>query len=216
MKAIVKKRILVPQIRKSGNIEVMLYKIENEKWNEYVMRSKTNILDKMLIHAQNIIWMSETDTELKDKYVIVEVELPGLRAMRCEGRVSNTSTILYPIPQPVTRIVFLKKESEELKPIHFLDFTGENWIYDSVVYGYELEYDAILVETPENKRIVLKEELLIPSKSKLVEKKTRKKKKRKIKKKKVPSKSKRMKSKKKRKRRRVRRSRKKKRGGRSK
>ncbi len=175
----------------------MVYEIEREDWSEHSIRSKTNVLDKMLIHAQNIVSMLDSSGELKDKYVVVEVELPGLKAMRCEGKVSGSSTILYPIPSPITRMVFLKKENEELKPVYTIEFKGEKWVYDSIIYDKDLEYDAILVETPEDKRLVLKEELITPTRSKLVEEKRKKTRKRRRKKKKSKKKSKRRRKRKK-------------------
>ena len=89
--------------------------------------------------------------------------------MRCEGEVLGPSTILYPMPKPIRHIMFLKKEGEELKPVYKIEFPGETWIYDSIVYVEQLDFDALLVETSEDKRIVLKDELNLPTRSKLVE-----------------------------------------------
>jgi len=187
LKTIVKTKLLRPKRYSDNKVEVMVYEIEHEDWSEHNIRSKTSVLDKMLTHAQNIVSMLDSSGELKDKYVVVEVELPGLKAMRCEGKVSESSTILYPIPSPITRMVFLKKENEELKPVYTVEFKGENWVYDSIIYDKDLEYDAILVETPEDKRLVLKEELITPTRSKLVEEKRKKTRKRRRKKKKTTS-----------------------------
>ncbi len=176
MKVIAKTKFFKPVTVRDDKVELLLYVIEDEKWIEHTFRSsKTSNLEKMLIYAQNLLSITQSTTNVKNKYVVVEVESPGLKALRVEGTVSNVHAILFPVPQPVKTIAFFKKEDGELREVHRINFNKEYWIYDSAIYVKDLEYDSILIETIEDKRIVFKDEIMVPIRSKVIGKKERKK-----------------------------------------
>ncbi len=195
MKALVKTLVLKPEYLEDDRVKILLYKVSDEEWDSHIFRGSTNLLDKMLAYANNRVIMKSTTLKDLEGYIFSEVEVTGLKASRGEGVVKNVETILYPRPQPLQRIVFLKKEDSMLKPVHEVKLDGEYWVYDSAIIVKNLEYDAILIETLEDKRIVLREEIIIPTRKKIGEttkslkkkrrkRKTRKKKKTSAKKKK--------------------------------
>jgi len=145
-----------------NNFNILLYELIDEKWFENTIRSRRELLDELLAVAQNTISLIESSGELRDKYVYVEVEYPGLKASRGDGRVENVETIVFPIPMPLKTIVFYKRSNGELIEVNRIDFKQEKWIYDSFIKSTEVDFDAILVESIENKRVILREELILP------------------------------------------------------
>jgi len=178
---IVKMKVLKPEIYEDGALRILTYSIESEKWEELEVSSRKDLLSEMLTVAQNKISQLGSIMQFSGRYVVVEVESLGLKAMRCEGAVPNTTTLLFPVPKPIRRIVLLKKEGEVLKPVREIKFSSEAWVFDTLVNLYTNDLDAILVETLEEKRLILKEELSLPLRSKQAEvsKKARKKRRRK-------------------------------------
>jgi len=152
-------RNLRPILQHSDYADITLHTIESEDWRIEDIHVTENVLDKMLVDAQNIITTLEARGLLDDKLGLVEIETTGLKVTRCDGRGVDAKTLLYPIPKPVRRIVFLKKKNEHLEPVHSVDLTGELWVYDSVLNIKNSDFDAILVETIDDKRVVLKDEL---------------------------------------------------------
>lgn len=162
MKIIVKTKFFKPIVFSDNNFNILLYELIDEKWFENTIRSRRELLDELLAVAQNTISLIESSGELRDKYVYVEVEYPGLKASRGDGRVENVETIVFPIPMPLKTIVFYKRSNGELIEVNRIDFKQEKWIYDSFIKSTEVDFDAILVESIENKRIILREELILP------------------------------------------------------
>ncbi|MEM1675916.1 MAG: hypothetical protein QXX35_03470 [Desulfurococcaceae archaeon] len=162
MKIIVKTKFFKPIVFSDNNFNILLYELIDEKWFENTIRSRRELLDELLAVAQNTISLIESSGELRDKYVYVEVEYPGLKASRGDGRVENVETIVFPIPMPLKTIVFYKRSNGELIEVNRIDFKQEKWIYDSFIKSSEVDFDAILVESIENKRIILREELILP------------------------------------------------------
>lgn len=162
LKTIVKTRFFKPVSIENNGVNILVYELVDEKWSTSNIKSRENLLDKLLVIAQNTLSTLESSGELRDKYVFVEVEYPGLRASRGDGRVEGSEVIVFPIPQPLKTIVFLKKEGNELVEVNKIVFKQEKWIYDSIIRISNMDYDALLVESIENKRIILREELLSP------------------------------------------------------
>uniref|UniRef100_A0A7C4D9J9 Uncharacterized protein n=1 Tax=Staphylothermus marinus TaxID=2280 RepID=A0A7C4D9J9_STAMA len=162
MKIIVKTKFFKPIVFSDNNFNILLYELIDEKWFENTIRSRRELLDELLAVAQNTISLIESSGELRDKYVYVEVEYPGLKASRGDGRVENVETIVFPIPMPLKTIVFYKRSNGELIEVNRIDFKQEKWIYDSFIKSTEVDFDAILVESIENKRVILREELILP------------------------------------------------------
>jgi len=159
LKFFIKVKSLKPILQYSDYADITLYTIESEDWRIEEIHVSGSVLDKMLVDAQNIITILDTRGLLNDKLGLVEIETTGLKVTRCDGRGVDAKTLLYPIPKPVRRIVFLKKKGELLEPVHSVDLTGELWVYDSVLNIKNSDFDAILVETIDDKRVVLKHEL---------------------------------------------------------
>jgi len=166
-----KLRALKPSKREFEGFQLIAYSIESEVWEEREVSSEGDLLSNMLTLAQNAVSKQAPATLQREGsgYVCAEVEYPGLRAVRCEGSAPSVSAILYPIPKPVKSVVLLKRSGEELKPVKTISFEAETWIYDTAVTSSGLDFDALLVETSEDKRLVLREELEIPVRSKLAE-----------------------------------------------
>jgi len=162
LKIIVKTKFFKPIVFSDNNFNILLYELIDEKWFENTIRSRRELLDELLAVAQNTISLIESSGELRDKYVYVEVEYPGLKASRGDGRVENVETIVFPIPMPLKTIVFYKRSNGELIEVNRIDFKQEKWIYDSFIKSTEVDFDAILVESIENKRVILREELILP------------------------------------------------------
>lgn len=182
MKIIIKTRFFKPVKIEDKGINILVYELVDEKWSENIVKTQKNLLDKLLFMAQNTLSIIESSGELRDKYVYVEVEYPGLKASRGDGGVKDTEVIVFPTPQPLKTIIFFKKENNELKEIYRIDFKQEKWIFESVIKSSDLDYDAILVESIDSKRIILREELLVPFKIHFIEE-INKKKRRRVKKK---------------------------------
>ncbi|OYT40524.1 MAG: hypothetical protein B6U89_01885 [Desulfurococcales archaeon ex4484_58] len=177
MKAIVKTRIYKPQIVEDDVLRLIVYRIEDEKWEARDFRKSPNLIDKMLAYATNVVTLN-TGSGFKNGYVYVEVETPGLRVFKGEGRLSSVDTILYPNPQPLNKVVLLRRVNEELKPVHELRVKSEYWIYDTVIeLKKNIEYDALLIVTSEDARIIFRDELKLPV-FRSVEKRRRRKKRR--------------------------------------
>jgi len=166
-----KLRALKPSKREFEGLQLIAYSIESEIWEEREAPSEGDLLSSMLTLAQNAVSKQAPVTLQREGegYVCAEVEYPGLRAVRCEGSAPSALTILYPIPKPVKRVVLLKKEGEVLKPVKTISFEAETWVYDTAIASRGLDFDALLIETSEDKRLVLKEELEIPVRSKFAE-----------------------------------------------
>lgn len=159
MKTIVKIRFFKPLNIESNGINVLVYELVDEKWFQNTIKSQRDLLSKLLVMAQNALSVLDSSGELREKYVYVEVEYPGLKASRVDGRVQGIETIVFPMPQPLKTIIFLKKENNELRETYKLFFKQEKWIYDSVITTSNIDFDALLVESIENKRVILREEL---------------------------------------------------------
>jgi len=162
IKAIVKTRVLKPTLYSDEHVDIVLYEIVDEEWDTHVFRASSNLIDKMLAYANNKIVLKQSMSGMIDGYIFSEVEATGFKTVRGEGLVKNIETILYPIPQPLRRIAFLKKIDGELKQVHEIKPPGEYWIYETTLVTKDLDYDAILIETSEDRRIVLREEIIIP------------------------------------------------------
>ncbi|MEM4620367.1 MAG: hypothetical protein QW607_09145, partial [Desulfurococcaceae archaeon] len=128
MKIIVKTKFFKPIVFSDNNFNILLYELIDEKWFENTIRSRRELLDELLAVAQNTISLIESSGELRDKYVYVEVEYPGLKASRGDGRVENVETIVFPIPMPLKTIVFYKRSNGELIEVNRIDFKQEKWI----------------------------------------------------------------------------------------
>jgi len=158
LKFFIKVRSLKPILQYSDYADITLYTIESEDWRIEDIHVSGSVLDKMLVDAQNIMTTLQAGGLLDDKLGLVEIETTGLKVTRCDGRSVDAKTLLYPIPKPVRRIVFLRKKNDHLEPVHSVDLTGELWIYDSVLNIKNSDFDAILVETIDDKRVILKHE----------------------------------------------------------
>jgi len=162
IKAIVKTRVLKPTLYSDEHVDILLYEIVDDEWDTHVFRASNDLIDKMLAYANNKIVLKQSMSGMIDGYIFSEVEATGFKTVRGEGLVKNVETILYPIPQPLRRIAFLKKTDGELKQVHEIKPPGEYWIYETMLVTKDLDYDAILIETSEDRRIVLREEIIIP------------------------------------------------------
>lgn len=168
-------RVLEPQSIGSEKVSVVAYKIVNEEWEKEKLKGKLST-DKLLAYAQNIIQRIQNNIE-SSRFVLVEVEAMGAKAVRGEGGLSNAQTLISPIPQPLKRIILLKKSDSRLVPVGELDINGEYWVYDSVISATNYDFDAILIETKDYVRILLREELELPKRVKVISEKRRKKRK---------------------------------------
>lgn len=165
VKALVKTTLLEPGIISSDKVRLILLERKEGEWSEHRFRMSENIIDRMIVLANNYVITNMRE----NAYVFAEVEVPGLRAFIGEGRVPGVETFLTIMPEPVLRIVFYKLEGEEVKPLHVIEPKGELWGYESKIYvepGFE--YDLIIVETPNFIRAILPDELKFPQKASTV------------------------------------------------
>ena len=160
--------------RKIGNDAVritLLERIEAE-WSEHNLRKHEKLIDRMLVLAHNNVIRHMSSVGGENKYIFSEVEAPGLRAIVGDGQIKDTETLLFLKPEPITRIVVLKKnkETDMLEKILELNISKELWCYETKLeFLKNMEWDAILVESPERKRIILREETKLPLREKIVQ-----------------------------------------------
>lgn len=181
---------LSPIIYKNNSVELTLFKFEDINWGEKELKGSLSI-DRIYAETQNVLTRFMQTNKVNNEYVLVEIEAVGLKASRCEGSVTNASKLLYPIPQPIRRIVFYKKNGEELSKIHEVNFPSGYWVYDGYLSTSNFDWDVMLIETSSGRRIISRRELLESSKvvtegkTKKKKTRTRKSRKRKTKKKKT-------------------------------
>jgi len=162
LKSVVKSGVLIPELVKDDRVRLIMYRVSREEWWQSDLRARTNILDQLLASAQNTLSLMLQNQEISEGYVFAEVATTGLRAFRGEGKLDRSMAYLSLMPQPVKRIIFMKKKEKKLEKVYELVLNGEYWVYDTVVETQDLNYDAVLVETVEDARIVLREELEQP------------------------------------------------------
>ncbi len=160
--------------RKIGNdtVRITLFERIEAEWSEHNLRKHEKLIDRMLVLAHNNVIRHMSSVGGENKYIFSEVEAPGLRAIVGEGQIKDTETLLFLKPEPITRIVVLKKNKETniLEKILELNISKELWCYETKLeFLKNMEWDAILVESPERKRIILREEAKLPLREKIIE-----------------------------------------------
>ncbi len=153
-------------------IKLVLLEREEGEWTEETKRRSKHLLDRLLAYANNVVIMSQ----VREGYVFGEAEIPGLKAFVGEGGFRGAETLLLPLPQPVTRITLYKKgETDTAVKVHEYMPPGEMWGYETKIeVDPALEYDLIVVETPEGPRPLFRHELKIPTRKTQAKKKKKK------------------------------------------
>ena len=160
--------------RKIGTDKIRLTLLERieAEWSEHNLRKHEKLIDRMLVLAHNNVVRHLSSVGADNKYVFSEVEAPGLRAIVGEGQIKDAETLLFLKPEPVTRVVVLRrnKETGMLEKITEINVSKELWGYETKIeLPEDMEWDALLVESPERKRLILKEEIKLPLREKIVE-----------------------------------------------
>jgi len=171
LKLIVKSFKLTPFNEESDLLSMKLLEQSDEDWAELDLDldpregNGGKLLEKMLEIAGNKLttWMSREGKD--DSYKFVGVEAPGASTIIGEGSVAGVETLLAPKPTPLIRVRLVKVEgNEKYRVIHEFKPSRESIVYEGaiLVKDPKLDYDLILVETPEDTRILLPHELVLP------------------------------------------------------
>ncbi len=192
-KALARVVVYKPSVREVDGLRIVGYEMEEKEWTKMSFRSKLeNLVNRMAIEASRLAYSYREENSYTYAYIIA----PGLMVFEGEGETSGSKTILYPVITRLDKIKLLKKKDSSLEVVKEYDIGKEFYIYDGWIELREpIDYDALLLETETGSRILLKEELYIPTQTRIKsvekEKKKKAKKKRKTKtKKKVETKKK--------------------------
>lgn len=160
---VVKRIYLRPEEISAGGLKATLYSVEEDEWSLVeVDEMGENMLNKMMEIAGNEL----ARIRPRDHYAFVTVESPGLSVIIGEGLVEGSRTILSPKPSPLKSIKLIRVVGEEGKyeVVAEIKPEGEKYVYDGLIeLPPDISYDLILVETSEDRRIIMPSELLLPA-----------------------------------------------------
>ncbi len=160
MKVLVKLTKYLPEQVGDEKIKLYLLKREELGWRIENKRRSKHVLDRLLAYANNAVITNMAE----NAYIFAEAEIPGMKAFVGEGGFKDVETILLPLPQPVNKVRIVKiKEGEKTETIHEYEPPAEMWGYESkITIAPEIEYDLIIIDTPEGPRPLFPDELKIP------------------------------------------------------
>ena len=177
MKVLVRLTKYTPEIVGDEKIKLYLLKREELGWRIENKRRSKHILDRLLAYANNAVITNMAE----NAYIFAEAEIPGMKAFVGEGGFKGVETILLPLPRPVNRVRIVRiREGEKTETIHEYEPPAEMWGYESkITIAPDIEYDLIIIDTPNGPRPLFPDELKIPIKKTARKKSKRRKKKRK-------------------------------------
>jgi hypothetical protein len=149
-----------PRLVGDDKIKVYLLERREFEWREESHRRSKHQLDRLLAYAANMVTLHPP----RDNYVFGEAEIPGLRAFFGEGRFPEAETVILPKPAPVTSIKLYRLEDGKPILVHEYKPPSELWGYETrITVDPSLQYDLIVVETPEGPRPILRHETRLPA-----------------------------------------------------
>ncbi len=160
MKVLVKLTKYLPEQVGDEKIKLYLLKREELGWRIENKRRSKHVLDRLLAYANNAVITNMAE----NAYIFAEAEIPGMKAFVGEGGFKDVETILLPLPRPVNKVRIVRiKEGEKTETIHEYEPPAEMWGYESkITIAPEIEYDLIIIDTPEGPRPLFPDELKIP------------------------------------------------------
>ncbi|MEM1555384.1 MAG: hypothetical protein QXM54_02500 [Desulfurococcaceae archaeon] len=170
---LVKIGILKPYLYKDNVIEALIYRFEDLKWSRETLKYGLSI-ESIYTEAHNTLMKKIQEIDLGEGYLLVEIEGIGLKAFRLEGGVKEVFKILYPIPQPLNKIIIYRRNENGYSKVHEVVFTSEYWVYDGYINVKDIEWDLLVIESNLYRKVISRreyEEFTPPIK--LVEKKKR-------------------------------------------
>ena len=177
MQIILKVELLEPVLESDSNVRLGALRINKELWNPIEADSAKVAVDSLLeIAAENIVKHRSAD-----KLVLVSVEAPGLRVVLGENLLRGSSTVLSPKPSYLRRVLFVKYKNGKCEVVHEFRPKSQLLVYEgSIELIQNIDYDFIIFECEDYKRVLLPHELLLSVVKSEVRKakKTRRKKKR--------------------------------------
>ncbi len=157
--------VFKPMAYKSNGVELTIYDGEEVSWREIEINEtdRDKLIDKMVIEASTMAYQNKID----EGYSFVCMEIPGIEVIEGEGDYSRAETVFYPKPVQAHKIVFYKSDGGKAVPVKEIVIERGKYIYDGYITVDSLDFDLIEIHTSNGTRMLLKEELKIPSLSKV-------------------------------------------------
>ncbi|MFZ8783315.1 MAG: hypothetical protein ACO2OR_04960 [Desulfurococcaceae archaeon] len=168
MKVISRIELLEPVLESSGSIRVKVLRVAKELWSPLEAGSAKITIDNLVeVAAENVV-----KHRSPEKLVLASVEAPGLKVILGENLLKGALTVLSPKPSYLKRILFVKCESSEKCSIVY-EFrpSSQVLVYEGLIeVSQSINYDFIILECEDYKRIMLPHELMLPPVKSEVEK----------------------------------------------
>jgi hypothetical protein len=173
---VISKIELLEQVTESDTtVRLEALRVDREMWNPIeVEGGRATLEDLVEIAAENIV-----KYRAGDKVLLVSVEAPGLRVILGDNSLKKTSTVLSPKPSYLRRVLFVKcREGGNCGVIYEFRPSSQLVVYEgSIELLKNIDYDFIVLECDDYKRILLTHELsmsVVKSEVKKTRKKRRK------------------------------------------
>jgi len=145
----------------NGIIRLEALRVGREIWNPIEAGNvKITIDDLVEIAAENLVKYRDSE-----KTLLVTVETPGLRVIHGGNPVKKASTVLSPKPSYLRRILFIKcRDSVNCDVIYEFKPKIQLVVYEgSIELLKNIDYDFIILECEDYKRVLFPYELSIPA-----------------------------------------------------
>jgi len=170
MQIILKVELLEPVSESDSSVRLGALRINKELWNPIEAGSAKVTVESLLeIAAENIVKHRSTD-----RLVLASVEAPGLRVVLGENLLKGSFTVLSPKPSYLRRVLFIKCKNGKCEIVHEFRPKSQLLVYEgSIELIRNIDYDLVIFECEDYRRVLLPHELLLPAVKSEV-KKTRK------------------------------------------
>ena len=151
---------LKPLVVGDNYVELSAYIVDSEKWElreETVEGTKT--IDKLLEVASEYL---VKERPMETGMVLVETESPGLRVVLGEERQVSATTIMFPKPTYLRKIVLYKCKDSKCNVIHTFKPEGQLVVYDGSIRVKTPDFSFLVIECEDLSRVVFPHELSLP------------------------------------------------------
>jgi hypothetical protein len=152
---------LLEQVFESdSHVRIGALRIDKELWNICEVNATRITIDELVeVAAENII-----KHRTSGKVLLVTAEIPGLRVILGENALKNVSTIISPKPSYLRKLLFVKcKGSEKCIVVYEFKPRSQVLVYEGAIELLKnIDYDFIILECEDYKRVILRHELTLP------------------------------------------------------
>jgi hypothetical protein len=161
MRVISKIELLEQTAEGNSDIRLEALRVDKELWSPIeAMSSKVTVEDLLETAAENIV-----KYRVSEKVLLVSVETPGLRVILGDNSLKKTSTILSPKPSYLRRVLFVKcRDGGNCGVIYEFRPSRQLVVYEGAIELLKsIDYDFIILECDDYKRILFPHELSMPA-----------------------------------------------------